>query len=110
MVVGEALAALALRAKKIEGQARAGSVVRSEDHQGILTQSKLDQGVLDPSDAVIHVCHHVDEVLLPIFALAVLAPWGRVKRTVRQVHRVVGKKRFVLVHLDEINQVIRDDR
>ena len=110
MVVGIPLPSLALRAKKIEGQARAGSVVRRKDDQGILTQSKLDQCVLDPSDAVIHVCDHVDEVLLPIFVSTVHTPRSRVQRTVRQVHREVGEKRFVLVRLDEINQVIRDDR
>ena len=32
------------------------------------------------------------------------------KRIVRQVHRVVGEKRLVLVRLDEVDQVIRDDR
>ena len=43
MVVGVALAAPALRTEKIEGQAGVGSIVRREDQQGILTQSKLDQ-------------------------------------------------------------------
>ena len=110
MVVGIALTALALRAEKINDQAGVRSVVRREDQQGILTQPELDQRLLDPSDAVIHVGHHIDEVLLPILALAVLAPWGRVKRIVRQVHRIVSKKRLVLVCLDEVDQVIRDDR
>ncbi len=110
MVVGVALAALALRTKKIESQAGVGPVVRGENYQGVLTQSELDQGVLDPSDAVIHVSHHVDEVLLPILALAVLAPWGRIKRIVREVHRVVGEKRLVLVRLNEVDQIISDDR
>ena len=59
---------------------------------------------------MIHVGHHVDEVPLRILALWVLAPWGRMKRIVRQVHRVVGEKRLVLVRLDEVDQVIRDDR
>ena len=110
MVVGVALAAPALRTEKIERQAGIRPVVCGEDHQGILTQPELDQDVLDPPDAMIHVGHHVDEVPLRILALAVLAPWGRVKRIVRQVHRVVGEKRLVLVRLDEVDQVIRDDR
>ena len=110
MVVGVALTAPALSTEKVEGQGGVGPIVRREDHQGILTQSKLDQDVLDPPDAVVHVSHHVDEVLLRILALSVLAPRGRVKRIMRQVHWVVGKKGLILVVLDEVDQVIRDDR
>ena len=73
MVVGIALATPALRTKKVEGKAGVGPIVRREDQQGILTQSELNQDVLDPPDAMIHVGHHVDEVTLRILALAVLA-------------------------------------
>ena len=79
MVVGVPLTAPALNTKKIEGQSGIRPIVCSEDHQGILTKSELNQGVFDPPDAVIHVSHHVDEVLLRILALSVLAPRGRVK-------------------------------
>ena len=59
---------------------------------------------------MVHVGHHIDEVLLRILALEVLTLRGRMKRIVRQVHRVVGEKRLVLVRLDEVDQVIGDDR
>ena len=109
MVMREAFASVKLVPKEVDLQFRVRAIVRCEDHQRILPQSEFAQGILDPTDAMVHVGDHVDKILLRIFALAILAARRWVKRIMWEVHRIVSEEWLTLIGFNEVDQVIRDD-
>ena len=102
LVLGAAFAA----PQRPTTHAACGAVVGSENHQGILIQLEILEGLQDTPDAIIHFLH-MGTVHVAFGTLEILGPG--IARFVDMSVRDVTKEGLLLVFLDEGNRFVGED-